>query len=485
LSLVYQFLSVESFDPDILGKLVNKAVGEGASYAEARFHSLYGNQIGLMNGRVFTAGYEEQVGVAVRVIVGGGLGFASTDKLDQDSLYKAVDTALANARISSGIQKQRVEMDDSWLGNTRYSVHQKKPLGSLSLIDKLSEVKERAEAADLSVEGIHLKSFMLFYNEMTERKIIVTSDGGYVEAKIPRAYVHYNLTASNGSENRNRYSVLAWTGGFEGLDREDLTSSLEDDMRSLNIALTKAKTRPKGKMDVVLGPELAGIAVHESIGHPSEADRILGREAAQAGLSYWRDYKIGDKIGSDIATVIDDPTIPGAFGFYLYDDEAVPARSRYLLYKGLINEMLQNRETASVFDGKSNGAARARDFKSEPIVRMANTYFAPGDYSFEELIEDVKHGIYIEKYMEWNIDDYRWGARYVGLEAYLIENGRLGDPVKDPVLEITSPAFYSSVEAAGKDLKLYPGFCGKGEPIQGVPVTMGGPHIRLREVIIK
>ncbi|MCE4606285.1 MAG: TldD/PmbA family protein [Desulfurococcales archaeon] len=478
-------MSVESFDPDILGKLVHSAIREGASYAEARFHSLYGNRIGLMNGRVFTAGYEEQVGVAVRVIHGGGLGFASTDKLDQDSLYKAVSTALSNARISSSIQKHGIEMDESRLGSTRYSVYQKKPLESLSLTDKLAEVKERANAADLNMEGIQLKSFMLFYNELAERKIIVTSDGGYVEAEIPRAYVRHNLTASNGSENRNRYSVIAWTGGFEGLDEKNLTSSLEDDMRSLGIVLTKAKASPKGKMDVVLGPELAGIAVHESIGHPSEADRILGREAAQAGLSYWRDYKIGDRIGSNVATVIDDPTIPGAFGFYLYDDEAVPARPRYLLYKGLINEMLQNRETARLFGVKSNGAARARDFKSEPIVRMANTYFATGDYSFEELIEDVRQGIYIKKYMEWNIDDYRWGARYVGLEAYLVENGRLGDPVKDPVLEITSPSFYTSVDAAGRDLKLYPGFCGKGEPIQGVPVTMGGPHIRLREVIVK
>ncbi|MCE4613976.1 MAG: TldD/PmbA family protein [Desulfurococcales archaeon] len=478
-------MSVESFDPDILEVLVSKATSNGAGYAEARFHSLYGNQIGLMNGRVYTSGYEEQVGVAVRVIVNGGLGFASTDKLDRDTLLKMVDTALSNARISSGIIKHNIEIDDSRLGSTKYDVYEKKPLESLNLVDKLGEVKERADAADLSLEGIQLKSFMLFYNELAERKIIVTSDGGYVEANIPRAYVHYNLTASNGSENRNRYSVIAWTGGFEGLDRESLTDNLEDDMRSLGIALTKAKPSPKGKMDVVLGPELSGIAVHESIGHPSEADRILGREAAQAGLSYWRDYSIGDRIGSDVATVVDDPTIPGAFGFYLYDDEAVPARPRHLLYKGLINEMLQNRETGRLFGSKSNGAARARDFKSEPIIRMANTYFAPGDYSFNELIEDVNHGIYIEKYMEWNIDDYRWGARYVGLEAYVIENGHLREPVKDPILEITSPAFYSSVDAVGDDLKLYPGFCGKGEPIQGVPVTMGGPHIRLREVVVK
>ncbi len=471
---------------DVLHRLVEKALKLGASYAEARFHAVRGHTIGIMDGRVFAAGYEELVGVAVRAVVNGGLGFYSTNKLTPESLEDAVERAVRAARIASSNVKKPISMAPSWIGRARYSVWEARPLESLSLEDKIAEVRERAASADLAKWGVEIRRVTLFYQELSEHKILVTSDGGVVEARIPRPLVYYNITASYQGEARNRFSMIAWSGGLEGLDREDLTGNMEDDARSLAIALREARPGPKGRMDVVLSPELMGIAVHESVGHPSEADRILGREAAQAGLSYWRELKIGDRLGSESVTVIDDPTIPGSFGYYLYDDEAVQARPRHLLYRGVVTEMLHNRETASVFGVTSNGAARARDYKSEPIVRMANTYVAPGDYkSVEELIEDVKEGVYIKKYMEWNIDDYRWAARYVGLEAYTIRNGRIGEPVKDPVLEITSPEFWSSIDAVARDLKLYPGFCGKGEPMQGVPVTMGGPHARLRRVEVR
>ena len=471
---------------DVLHRLVEKALKLGASYAEARFHAVRGHSIGLMDNKVIAAGYEETVGVAVRVIVDGGLGFYGTNRIAPESLESAVEKAVRAAKMASNIMRKPISMAPSPLGRARYSVWQARPLDSLSLEDKIAVLRERASSADLARWGIEIRRVTLFYQELSEHKILVTSDGGSVEARIPRPLVYYNITASYQGRARNRFSTIAWSGGLEGLDREDLAGNMEDDARSLAVALREARPGPKGRMDVVLSPELMGIAVHESIGHPSEADRILGREAAQAGLSYWRELSVGHRLGSESVTVIDDPTIPGSFGFYLYDDEAVQARPRHLLFRGVVTEMLHNRETASVFDTTSNGSARARDYKSEPIVRMANTYVAPGDYkSVEELIEDVKEGLYIKKYMEWNIDDYRWAARYVGLEAYTIRNGRIGEPVRDPVLEITSPEFWSSIDAVARDLKLYPGFCGKGEPKQGVPVTMGGPHARLRGVEVR
>ena len=236
-------------------------------------------------------------------------------------------------------------------------------------------------------------------------------------------------------------------------------------------------------MDVIVSPELVGLIVHESAGHPSEADRVLGREAAQAGMSF-RSYYKEERIGSEHVTVVDDPTIPGSLGFYLYDDEGVAARERVLYDHGRLAELLHNRETAAVYGVESNAAARAMDYESEPIIRMANTYMKPGDYNFEELVEDVKYGVYIKKYMEWNIDDVRWGQRYVGLEAYIIQNGELKQPITNVVLETTTKNFYSSIDAVGKDLKFYAGICGKGEPAQGVPVWMGGPHVRLRNMYI-
>ncbi|MEM3671177.1 MAG: TldD/PmbA family protein, partial [Thermoprotei archaeon] len=141
--------------------------------------------------------------------------------------------------------------------------------------------------------------------------------------------------------------------------------------------------------------------------------------------------------------------------------------------------LLQNRETAPIFGTESNASARATGFNREPIIRMANTYIEPGDWDADELIRDTKHGVYIKSFMEWNIDDKRLNQRYVGLEAYLIENGELTSALNQPAFEITTPKYWSSINARAKDLQFYEGVCGKGDPMQGAPVYFGAPHIRL------
>ncbi|MBP1912993.1 putative Zn-dependent protease [Thermococcus stetteri] len=277
----------------------------------------------------------------------------------------------------------------------------------------------------------------------------------------------------------------AFSGGLELIEKDKPWEWAVKDVKALQKLIKEGQKPPEGKVDVVISPEVAGIAVHESVGHPYELDRIMGREAAQAGESFVKPEMLGERIGSEAVTVIEDPTIPNSWGFYLYDDEGVKARPRYLIREGIINEFLMNREYAAYLGMKSNAAARAINYDREPIVRMANTYLAPGDYSFEELIEDVKLGVYMVSFNEWNIDDRRFQQRYIGREAYLIENGEIKHPVRRPVLEITTRGLWSSVDAVGKEVEFYPGTCGKGEPGQGVPVWMGGAHARLRGVILR
>ena len=153
-------------------------------------------------------------------------------------------------------------------------------------------------------------------------------------------------------------------------------------------------------MDVVTGPEVTGIAVHESCGHPYEADRIFGREGAQAGESFVKKSDIGKRIGSNIVTIADDPCVDGGFGYYLYDDEGVKARRKILMKNGLVNEFLHNRETAAMMNMKSNGGARANGYDKEPLVRMSNTFVLPGEHNDDELFRDVKKGIYLKSFRE-------------------------------------------------------------------------------------
>jgi TldD protein len=208
----------------------------------------------------------------------------------------------------------------------------------------------------------------------------------------------------------------------------------------------------------------------------------MGREAAQAGESYLSVSSLGMEVGSQVVNVVDDPTMPRSFGFYLYDEECVKARKRYLIKEGRINEFLQNRETAAATGTSSNAAARATSYDREPIVRMANTYMEPGDHSFEELISDIRRGVFVKNFTEWNIDDRRFNQKYVGHEAYMIEDGELGLPVRNPAIEMTTVGFFKAIDAVGNDLLYWAATCGKGDPMQGAPVWACGPTVRLRGI---
>ena len=475
---------MSSVDESVLEKAISKMLSEGASYAEARYHEIRRTSILLINGAVMGVEQGVRSGIALRAIVDGGLGFASTTSTSTEAVEKAALRAVAAAKTSAAGVKNPVRMSPARLGRARYSVAEKEPLEDIVIGDKIASLLEEYKVLVPGRNGFKVPNITMIYNDSVEYKVLVTSDGAYVESRVPRVAAMYNLAAVYGEKRANRFGELGASGGYERLKEFRLSEKIQDDINSLYISLVEAKSPPRGKLDVVLSPEIVGLMVHESAGHPSEADRVLGREAAQAGMSFRATYK-EETIGSPAVTVVDDPTIPGSFGFYLYDDEGVAARERVLYDKGKLAELLHNRETAAIYGTESNGAARAMDYLSEPIVRMANTYMKPGDYSFDELIEDIKHGIYIKKYMEWNIDDIRWGQRYVGLEAYVIENGELKEPVTNVALEVTTKELYSSIDAVGKDLVFYAGLCGKGEPPQGVPVWMGGPHVRLRGVTIR
>ena len=152
---------------------------------------------------------------------------------------------------------------------------------------------------------------------------------------------------------------------------------------------------------------------------------------------------------------------------------------------GKITEFLQNRSTSSLLGVKNNGSSRSAGFDREPIIRMSNTFVEPGDYATtEELIKEVRDGIYIKSFTEWNIDDKRLNQRYTGLEAYRIKDGETTALVRAPVLEITTPALWGSVKGRSKRLEFEAANCGKGDPMQGIPVWTGGPDTLLAGVRI-
>jgi len=471
---------------DLVVYAVEHARSLGVPYAEARYHRRGLRSVSMRGDRVISIGSRVSEGVGVRVVYEGSLAFASTDRLDREGVRSTVERAVSGARAFSKLVKSRISMSHEKVGRASYEVKAIRPFEETATSDRIPILRDLYRAAQNTLKEAKLSSFVVNYVEEVEEKIVVNSDGAFVRSRIPRLEGFVNVVISYpGRGTMSKWFETASSRGLEHLEEARIQESLVDMLRNMEEALVRGIPPPKERVDVVVGPELVGLMMHEGVGHPLEADRVLGREAAQAGESYVKPDMVGRaRIGGSYATVIDDPTIPGSSGFYLYDDEGVPARPKMLYREGVITELLHNRETASQMGVKSNGSSRSMDYASEPIVRMSNTYLAPGDMSFEELLEDIELGVYIKNNMEWNIDDTRWYHRYIGLEAFLIERGELTKPVRNPVLETTTGEFLSSIAGADRTLEFFPGTCGKGEPPQGVPVWMGGPNVKIPKIYL-
>jgi TldD protein len=441
-----------------------------SEYTEARVEEEIKKIYILKNGKFESSIEERPKGIGIRVIENGAAFFSLTN-LSKEKIREGIKEAINEAKLSSSIV-----LSEEKAHKANYRV-----LGDFPTEEN---AKEFLLDLDKRINLPWIKSKIFVLTNTVTKKYFANSDGSKIYSEIQRFHLEYNLIAKDGNKIEQRNFFFGSSGGWKDFLKLKAEESVENEAKKM-IKIINAKKNKKGNYDVILAPELVGIVVHESCGHPLEADRILGREAAQAGESYAKIDSIGKKIGSERVTIVDDPTVKGSYGFYLFDDEGVKARRKFLIKNGIISEFLLNRETALILNTKSNGSARAMNFAREPIIRMSNTFMLPGNYNLDEMIEDVKKGIFVKSFTEWNIDDLRWNEKYVGFEAYEIENGEIKDFVRRPIIETTTEELYSKVDACSKDLQFVAGTCGKGEPMQGVPVWMGGPHIRIRGLKVK
>ena len=456
---------------DLLELAVDYARRLGASYCEARYQMDVTQHTVLKNGVPEVSSDHAERGIGVRVLVDGALAFSSTSEFTRAAVRRAVRNAVALARASADRKRNKIEFSDDKVERAKVIL---KPRVVFDNVDTEARVELLQEADSKAVEmaekkGIKLVSRLLEVGCWITEKHVINSDGGNVRSFTPRATADYFIVAFHPQRGSiQRFENLGESRGWEAVERWLLPERLEEETRDIAEVLLRAEEPPKEPVDLMLGSEIVGLVCHESAGHPGEADRMLGREAAQAGETYIKPELLGTRIGSEHVTIVDDPTIPYSFGYYLYDEECVKAGERTLIERGILKDLLHNRETAKRLGTSSNAAARANAFDREPIVRMANTYMKPGDYTVDEMISEIKDGVYVKSYQEWNIDDKRWNQRYVGVVAYRIKNGEVTGLVRNPVVDLTTKGLYSSVTAVGKDLKFYAGYCGKGDPMQAI-----------------
>jgi TldD protein len=469
---------------DIVDYALEYAQEKEVEYAEARAQNRTLETLMLRDSILEAYGSAVDSGFCVRILSGGGIGFASSNKWTKEEARKIVDLAFKYAKLAG--RRDKIAFAKEKNVETKWVVDQKKKAENVSSEEKISTLVEISKV--LSSCGVKIAATISGCTVDLVSKYFVNSESSRISSIVPRIGVSVFIAVAEQGKIEQASEQFGYSGGWEAFDEWKISEKMVGNARVLKNVILRGKSVKPGSMDLICGPEVTGIAAHESCGHPMEADRILGREMSQAGRSFIFEggpFWIGTRIGNDVVTIVDDPTLEHSYGHYAFDDEGVKARRRFLYKNGLINEFLHNRESAAKLGARSNGSSRSINYNREAIVRMANTFVLPGDLTEEELIEDVKHGVYMKSFTEWNIDDKRFNQRYVGREAYVIEEGQLREPVARPVIETTTLKFWTAVDAISKKVEFDAATCGKGDPSQGVPVFVGGPCIRLRGVYVK
>ena len=455
---------------DILSKTIDVAVQKfGAEYVEVRAQKLFKTMLTLKEERVEAAKQGIENGAALRVLVNGAWGFASVGTLNAETLTNAVSDACKMAKAASSRLKKPIKLAEAKAVEDKVSMTPRKDPSKIPVEDKINTALTMSKII-LGYDN-RIKSCTIDYLDLTGTTYFMNNGDTYIEQG--KLYVWSRLLATAVEAGVFTFSreEIGSTAGYEIFDIET-PEIVGERVAKRAVKQLKAKPTKGGTFPAVLGPNVVGVFVHGAFGHFAEADLTLSGSVLLD--------KLGKRIASDVVTFYDDGLVEGAFGSFEYDDEGVPTQKTLLVKNGVVVGLMHNRETAQKFSAKLTGNARAEDFRFEPIIRMRNTFMEPKDYSFEELMEDVKFGYYIKNFRggQANLD----GTFQVGIqEAYEIVNGEVGAPIRNASISGNTLETLLKVDAVGKDFELWPGRCGKG---QTAFICDGGPHIRVKEVLV-
>jgi TldD protein len=470
---------------DLCQDAVDAALAAGAEYADARAVVQRDQQISTRNGRVETTVDAESEGIGVRVLVDGAWGFACSDRLDDGGALGAAGRATGFARAAHGRNGRALVPVEPATGSYRTPV-ERDPF-AVPLSEKI-DLCLRAEAAarqpGVKVTAASARAF-------SQHKHLVSSAGADVEHELVECGAGLDAIAAGEGLFQQRSYPSAF-GGSSGQAGWEYVESLELEREAPRVgeeaaALLRAEPCPAAVTTVVINSEQMALQVHESVGHPTELDRIYGTEAAYAGTSFLSTGDLGSlRYGSPLMNVTADATTSGGLGTFGWDDEGVAARREPVVAEGILRGFLTSRETAAQLGEGAGGSMRAETWNRMPLVRMTNLHLEPADHgSLDDLLADVDDGIYLSTNRSWSIDDKRLNFQFGTQVAWEIKRGRLGRMLRDAIYTGITPQFWGSLDALGgpETWVLY-GLtnCGKGQPGQSAHVSHGAPLARFRDV---
>ena len=444
-----------------LAELIRKY---NADYIEARLEESETSYIIYRGKELESIGRTTAIGGNVRALVKGGWGFVSFN--DLSGLKDKVELAVSQARFVGNEESQLAPVEpasDTVLDEGKNPVTI--PLAEKKrLLDEYNGIIWRTPRIQTSIIG---------YGEGRKKVIFLSSTGSYIEQERTDITLRLAAIATDGGEVQQVGLSLGSRGDFGAI--QGIHQQVEDMARHA-VELLSAPQVKGGEYTVVLDPVLAGVFVHEAFGHLSESDFVYENDQLREIMV------LGKTFGSPELNIVDGAAIPGLRGSYKYDDEGVPATKTYLIKEGKLVGRLHSRETAAKMNEKPTGNARAINYRHPPIVRMTNTYIEPGSASFEDIIGDIKEGIYAKNWYGGvtSMEMFTFSAG----EAYMIRNGKVAEMVRPVVLTGNVFTTLKNIDAIGNDLEMNQGGgCGKGGQIP-LSVSNGSPHIRIRRCLV-
>jgi TldD protein len=453
---------------NILEDLISRQSG----YVELRYHEHQTNALMAQKGRIDQASSQTQHGIAVRVLDSGAWGFSSTSIPEASAIQKAIDSARASARQLSRLRKEKIQgLAPADLSTDTYSDAAYTTLQNMSLEEKINHVIKTEQTLAKQHPSIH--TAVVRYHEIFEKKIIVTSDGANCMRELVRPEFRTIAFAGQGAEQIIAGRAVGITGGWNELFQHEGCLKIVEETAQEAIDLLKAPHAEGGLKTVILAPSLVGLLCHEAIGHTVEADFVQAGSVAQGML--------GKRVGSDLVNLYDAgwPDAgqnPG--GLLPFDDEGVRCTPTPIIKNGILSHYLHDRESAAKFNDKARGNARAWTYADEPLIRMTNTWLAPGQSKLEQMISEVPDGLLVMGAGSGQADatgEFMFGASC----AREIKNGKLGKLYREVTLSGLAFQVLQTIDAISDTFlwDLGSGYCGKG---QAAKVDAGGPHARCK-----
>ena len=472
---------------DVIEAALNAAKLAGATYADARVVDSSHEEIQIATGRLEAVERSDSFGVGVRVLADGAWGFSASRDVTCDQAAELAKQATAIARASARVAGEPVRLADLAPSHGVWSGPAIIDPFAVPLEDKIALLVAADEALRAQQEVTITKAYCGCHRF---RKWFGSTDGSFFEQSWIETGGGIEAYAVKDGEVVTRSYPTSHGGGWEQagweyLERLDLVGNAPR-VAEQAAALLSAEECPSATLDLVIDSSQMALQVHESVGHPTELDRVLGEEAAFAGTSWVGTSDLDTlRYGSEHVTVTADSTIPGALGTFGWDDEGVPAQRDFLVRDGLLTGFLTSRETAPSIGRTSNGAMRADGWNRIPLVRMTTVSLEPGAWDFDELIADTGEGLYVETNNSWSIDDKRLNFQFACEVGWEIKGGKLGKMIKMPNYTGITPEFWGSCDAvcSRKHWQVWglPN-CGKGEPMQVAHVAHGASPARFRGV---